>query len=167
MARDNLPRVMSGWIRGCMAATAALDAFVLVSVSLFGGRPAEFAMFVVMMAMFGLPLTMVLTCLLSGLPAAVVIWFGEWLAIRSVLFYAGAGAAIGALIGAFIFPMVLPPVVIFAAAGCLAGIVYWLSAGWAAGRQDGDEPLDAPLRRLPCSGTSPRSCAVRRVLWGH
>ena len=166
MSGDTLSRVASGWIRACMAVTAALDALVLFSVSLFGGGPVEFFWFIVIMVVFGLPLTMVLTCLLSGIPAAIVIWLGEWLAIRSVLFYAGAGAAIGAMIGAFIFPMVPPPMVIFAAAGCLGGVVYWFLAGWSAGNQHGEDPTDAPLRR-PCSGTSPRSCAARRVLWGH
>ncbi|MBR0739214.1 hypothetical protein JQ581_19960 [Bradyrhizobium liaoningense] len=166
MSGDILSRVASGWIRACMAVTAALDVLVLFSVSLFGGGPVELFGFIVIMVVFGLPLTMVLTCLLSGIPSAIVIWLGEWLAIRSVLFYAGAGAAIGTLIGAVIFPMTLPPLVIFAAAGCLGGVVYWFAAGWSAGNQHGDDPTDAPLRRL-CSGTSPRSCAVRRVLWGR
>lgn len=150
-----------------MAATIALDAFSLLSVALFGGRPAEILGFVVIMAVFGLPLTMVLTCLLSGIPSTIVIWLGEWLAIRSVVFYAGAGAGIGVLIGALVFPMLLPPAVIFATAGCLAGIVYWFSAGRSAGNQRSDDPTDKPLKWLSCSGMWPRQCAVQRVLWGR
>jgi hypothetical protein len=167
MPSDALSRAVSGWIRACMAASAVLDAIIVVSVALFGGGPAEILAFIVAMAFFGLPLTFVLTCLLSGFPAVIVIWLGEWLAMRSVLFYAGAGSAIGALIGTFIFPRVVPPVAIFAVVGCLAGIVYWFSAGRSAGNRRGDDPVDAPLRRRSCYEMSPRPCAARRALWGH
>ncbi|EJN09687.1 hypothetical protein PMI42_06545 [Bradyrhizobium sp. YR681] len=167
MSGDALSRTVSGWIRACMAASAVLDAIIVVSVALFGGGPAQILAFTIIMAVFGLPLTFVLICLLSGIPAVIVISLGEWLAMRSVFFYAGAGSAIGALIGAFIFPKVLPPVAVFAVVGSLAGIVYWFSAGRSAGNQRGDDPAGAPLRRLPCSGTSPRSCAALQVLRGH
>jgi hypothetical protein len=154
-------------MRACMVASAALDALIVASVAMFGGGPAEILAFIIAMIFFGLPLTFVLTCLLSGIPAAIFIWLGEWLSIRFVLFYTGAGSAIGALIGEFIFPTVSPPVVIFAAAGCLAGISYWFFAGRSAGNQHNVDLADAPFKWPPCSGTSPRPCVARRVLWGH
>ncbi|QOZ69967.1 hypothetical protein WN72_29370 [Bradyrhizobium arachidis] len=80
-----------------------------------------------------LPITLILTCLLSGMPSALVIWLGESLRIRSVLFYAAAGAAIGALIANGIFGTLFEMDGLFALAGCLAGVAYWSAAGKDAG----------------------------------
>lgn len=80
-------------------------------------------------------LMLVLTCLLSVMPAALVILFSESFRIRSVLFYAPSGAAIGALIAGLIFGTSLPFSVLFGLAGCLAGIAYWFVAGRYAGQE--------------------------------
>ncbi|WP_461314451.1 hypothetical protein [Bradyrhizobium embrapense] len=71
----------------------------------------------------------VITCLLTAIPAAMVIWLSEEFDIRSAGFFADAGAAIGAL---SITVLLRSPAVwtsglvcLFAAAGCVAGLTYW------------------------------------------
>jgi hypothetical protein len=88
---------------------------------------------IVALILFFLPITLIFTCLLSGMPSALVIWLGESFGIRSVLFYAPAGAAIGALIAGGIFGTLVEMDVLFALAGCLAGVAYWFAAGKNAG----------------------------------
>lgn len=88
---------------------------------------------IVALVLLFLPITLIFTCLLSGMPAGLVIWLGEAFRIRSVFFYAPAGAAIGVLIGGGIFGKVLALDALFALAGCLAGVAYWFAAGRDAG----------------------------------
>jgi hypothetical protein len=150
-----------------MAAAVALDGVMLISVALSGRSLPEFLGIVTALVVLVLPLIMVLTCILSSLPAAFVIWLGEWLRIRSVLFYACAGSAIGTLICALIFRMMFPFSIVFTVAGGMAGIAYWFAAGKYAGEEGDSNPVDGPIKPPPRSGTSPPPCAVRRVLWDH
>lgn len=128
-------RTLDGWFRGCLAATAALDATLLlrinVSLSSFD-QIAGLGLF----AVFFVPASLMVTCMLTGLPAGVVIWLGEWLRIRSVFFYGGAGATIGLLVRVLIFGPVHPLSVPFILAGCIAGSVYWFVAGRFAGQEE-------------------------------
>ena len=135
MACDSCPRVVNGWFRGCLTATATLGALPLFAriVSLPYRDFQEGLGPIVALFLFFLPLTLIVTCLLSGIPAALVILFSESLRIRSVLFYAPVGAAIGALIVRPIFGTNLPLNALFVLAGCLAGIAYWFAAGKYAG----------------------------------
>jgi hypothetical protein len=128
MACTACPRALDGWFRGCLAATATLGALPVLAAILSlpdRGFPEGLAPIV--------PLVLILTCLLSGMPSALVIWLGESLRIRSVLFYAAAGAAIGALIANGIFGTLFEMDGLFALAGCLAGVAYWSAAGKDAG----------------------------------
>jgi hypothetical protein len=95
---------MDGRFRGCSTATATLGALpVIAAVLSLPYRGFEGLGVLVPLILFVLPLTLILVCLLSGMPSALVIWLGESFGIRSVLFYAPAGAAIGALIANGIF----------------------------------------------------------------
>lgn len=129
------PRVVTGWFRGCLAATATVGTLPVIGVIVtlpyrgFQENLAVLMLFVLCL----LPLTLILTCLLSGVPAALVILFGEALHIRSVIFYALTGAAIGAFLARSIFGTNLPWSALLIVAGCLAGIAYWLAAGRFAG----------------------------------
>ena len=129
------PRALNGWFRGCLAATATLGALpVLASILSLPDRGIPEALGpIIPLVLFVLPITLILTCLLSGMPSALVIWLGESLRIRSVLFYATAGAAIGALIASSIFGTLFEMDALFALAGCLAGAAYWSAAGKSAG----------------------------------
>lgn len=90
-----------------------------------------------------------LVSLFAFVPAIIVVALAEAFSLRSVLFYAVAGA-LGALVlssGVGIDPTSLnaPPTSItesLAAAGIVAGLVYWLLAGRNAGRWR--EPPEAP-----------------------
>ena len=83
-------------------------------------------------------------------PAVLVIAYGEWRAARDWLYYAlgGAGVALVALIAHHWTPQgAAEPAagwIMLAAAGAVAGTVYWLVAGWSAGVK----------RRTPSRATS-------------
>ena len=135
MSCDACPRVVNGWFRGCLTATATLSALPITGVILslpYRGFQENFGVLILFVLCL-LPLTLILTCLLSGMPAALVILLGEALRIRSVLFYAPTGATIGALIARSIFGTNLPWNALLVVAGCLAGIAYWFAAGQYAG----------------------------------
>jgi len=75
--------------------------------------------------------------ILTGIPAALVIWASEQLRIRSVLFFGGSGAVIGILSQNLLLrthtpfsPRIGLP---FAIAGLAAGLAYWRMAGRRAG----------------------------------
>lgn len=127
-------RTLDGWFRGCLAATAALDATLLLRTNVSLSTLDQIAG-LGLFAVFFVPASLIVTCTLTGLPAGVVVWFGEWLRIRSVFFYGGAGATIGLLVCVLIFGPVRPLSVPFIFAGGIAGVVYWVVAGRCAGEE--------------------------------
>lgn len=134
MSPERRLRAFDGWFRGCLAAAIVLDLTILLNAKaapITFGQIAGLCLFAVLF----IPMSLMVTCALTGLPASLVIWFGEWLRIRSVLFYAATGVAIGLLVRALIFGIVHPFSVAFAVAGCAAGLVYWTVAGRHAGRE--------------------------------
>jgi hypothetical protein len=100
-----------------------------------GGITARFMGTNIFGIMISLPLVLVLTCLLTGVPAAITIWLGERFQIRSLLFYCWAGAVIGALIQTLLFRSFSPLGWLFVLAGFLAGFDYWFVAGKHAGQE--------------------------------
>jgi len=127
---------LGGWLAGCGTATAFLFAFVVVLlaiVSMTGGGLMRFVGGVVAL-LFPALLTFVVTCVLTAIPAAPVIWLSERFQIRSVSFFGGAGAAIGASSQALLFRTFDWFSWLFVVAGLLAGICYWHVAGKYAGR---------------------------------
>jgi hypothetical protein len=126
-------RAFEGWLAGCGAATAVLAAFaqILLMIAsrgdimrLLGGTVA---------LLFPLFLVFIFICLLTAIPAAVVIWLSEKLRIRSAVFFGFAGATIAALC----ISLLLPSAAIwtsgtgglFVVAGLVAGVTYWSVAG--------------------------------------
>jgi hypothetical protein len=72
------------------------------------------------------------------IPAAVVIVVAEGFHLRSIVFYGGCGGAIGLAVVGWIAVARgpgghVPPADVVAAAGIVAGFVYWAIAGGAAG----------------------------------
>ena len=136
MSSDSCSRALGGWLAGCGAATAFLCAFVAVLLavaSVSGGGLMRFVGGAVAL-LFPALLTFVVTCVLTAIPAAPVIWLSERFQIRSVLFFSCMGAAIGTssqtlLISTFDWFSWL-----FVVAGLLAGICHWSIAGKYAGR---------------------------------
>jgi hypothetical protein len=86
-------------------------------------------------------LTFVVTCLLTAIPAAAVIWLSERFQIRSVLFFSCVGAAIGTSSQTLLFRTFDWLSWLFAIAGLVAGICYWSVAGRHAGC---DRPCVSP-----------------------
>ncbi|MEN3351311.1 MAG: hypothetical protein V7632_4946 [Bradyrhizobium sp.] len=86
-----------GWLAGCGAATAVisgvLQTFFMIACGGDVGRLLQgIAVLVLPSAM-----VFVITCLMTAIPAAVVVWLGEAFRIRSAMFFGCAGAVIGAL----------------------------------------------------------------------
>jgi hypothetical protein len=85
-----------------------------------------------------LPAILIFTCLLTAIPAALVVWISEVSRIRSALFFGFAGGAIGALSQAIVFQsFFFPAAGFFASAGFVAGLIYWRIAAKAAGSEPG------------------------------
>lgn len=125
-------RTTKGWLAGCVAATAVIGAcFGLSSISdgISTGSMRDVQAFAYIAG--GI---FVFTSVLSGIPAAIVIWLSERFKVRSILFFGCAGAVIGFLSERVVFglwPSILSA--LFVAAGFGAGAAYW----WIAGRQAG------------------------------
>jgi Na+/H+ antiporter NhaC len=95
-----------------------------------------------------LPAILVFTCLLTAIPAALVVWKSEVSRIRSALFFGFAGGAIGVLSQTIVFQsFVFPAAAFFASAGFVAGLTYWRVAAKPVGRESG--PVIAAISRSP------------------
>jgi hypothetical protein len=82
------------------------------------------------------PVILVFTCVLTAIPAALVIWLSEKFRIRSALFFGCTGAAIAVVGQAILFqPFSFSFAGLFVVAGFLAGFDYWLVSGKHAGRE--------------------------------
>lgn len=142
-------RAIEGWLAACAASTGVLCAFFLV-VSAFGplGILSVFTNAIVLL--FPALLIFLITCLMTAIPAAVVIWLSRRFEMRSAWFFGGTGAVISGLSLSLFFSLfstpqshlptgellVLGP--LFAVAGLAAGIVYWRVAGRSAGERRSD-----------------------------
>ena len=137
MSRRTLWRTIEGWLAGCLMATAALDIFILLLVTLAGARRmvvlslADF----ILTVLVGVPVILLVVCMFTAIPAFFAIWLSERFHLRSLKLYACGGAAVGALVG-LLFKGILVSSIFFAIAGCPAGMVYWLVAGRHAGDED-------------------------------
>jgi hypothetical protein len=107
-----------------LTATAVIEAFGVVVV-LNGGISFEFMPRNILVMLISSPVILVLTCVLTGGPAAMAVWLSEKFRVRSLLFYGCAGGAIGALSQTLLFRTFSPLSWIFVLAGFLAGLDYW------------------------------------------
>lgn len=81
----------------------------------------------------------------AAVPALAAIVAAEIFALRSALYFCGAGLAVAFLAGLTIQSDVLPPFVaepaVAAASGLAGGLAYWMSAGrWSGPRRVEPEP---------------------------
>jgi hypothetical protein len=129
---------MGGWLAGCGAATGVLCAFALVvsavaSDDVFSLRFAGGAIAL----LFPAVLIFIVTCVLTGIPAAVAIWLSEKFQIRSIFFFGCVGAAMGGLSQGLLLRALAPRPpginLLFIVAGLAAGLAYWFVAGKRAG----------------------------------
>ncbi|MBR1213460.1 hypothetical protein [Bradyrhizobium sp. JYMT SZCCT0180] len=144
MTSDRCARGFAGWLAGCGAATAVYGGVGLVGLTLaFGGDIVAFASASIV-ALVLMVWVFLFICLLTGLPAAIVIWASEKYRIRAIAFFGSAGAVIGTLSVELLrqgpgsrWPAGVN--LLFAIAGVAAGLVYWRVAGRHAGcdRQPG------------------------------
>ena len=107
-------RAAGGWLAGCLAATVVISSFA-VNVRLSEMLPFSLLIFAV-------------TCVLTAIPAALIVWLSRRLRTRSAVFFACSGAAIGVLAQGFLFQSISLVSWLFVAAGLAAGLSYWLVA---------------------------------------
>ena len=137
MGTGTFSRALKGWLAGCGTATAVIYIAVLGIVATApGGLSTNFTDGGVFALLLPSLLVLVVTCALTGVPAALVIWLTEKFRIRSFLFYGCAGGAIGILGQTLLFRSFSIFTWLFVAAGFLAGFDYW----YVAGRHAGGEP---------------------------
>jgi len=135
MASFPWSRAVGGWLAGCGAATAVYGGVALVGSAIASGADT----ITMLGAIAVLPLlflAFLIICMLTAIPAAVVIWVSEKLGIRSVLFFGGGGAVIGGSLASLlgVSLMDLGAGWLFPVAGFAAGVGYWFVAGKYAGR---------------------------------
>jgi hypothetical protein len=141
MNSANCYRAMQGWFAGCWVTTAVFWSAALVMVALTPGGMGPALPLAAMLMLPYVVLTFVITCVLTGIPASVIIWLSESFHVRSILFFGCAGAAIGGVIEAALIrdfrldPASIGLVLFFMFAGLAAGLTYWRVAGQYAGRQ--------------------------------
>jgi hypothetical protein len=132
-------RAIKGWLAACGTATAAIYVLGLLLFVTATGTPSMTVTRVDFIAsLILLPAILIFTCLLTAIPAALVVWISEVSRIRSALFFGFAGGAIGALSQAIVFQsFFFPAAGFFASAGFVAGLIYWRIAAKAAGSEPG------------------------------
>jgi hypothetical protein len=138
MSSHHWSRALNGWLAGCGAATAVLGVFTLILMGIASDGDVTILVGGVTAAIIPLLLTFLVICLLTGTPAAIVIWVSEKFRIRAITFFGSAGAAIGTVSVELLRQGLGPrwPAgvnLLFAIAGLAAGLVYWHIAGKYAG----------------------------------
>jgi hypothetical protein len=134
MCSGDYSRAFGGWLAGCGAATAVVGVFTVVVMGIASAGDVGG----ILAAAFPLFLVFPVICVLTSIPAAIVIWVSEKFRIRAIGFFGSAAAGIG---GASVellsrmFGRSGPASVnlLFAVAGLAAGLVYWRVAGRYAG----------------------------------
>jgi hypothetical protein len=132
MGSGNRFRGLKGWLAACAAATAALYAILflvlVVAPSLAIGtpyRPMAIESQSVLVSLMLFPPIMIVVCLVSAIPAAFAVFVAESFRIRAALFFGCAGAVTGVLGQIVIFQSLNDSAWVFAAAGLVAGLIYW------------------------------------------
>jgi hypothetical protein len=145
----NRSRAIKGWLAACGTATAAIYVLgLLLFVIAAGARSMTVARGDFIASLILLPAILVFTCLLTAIPAALVVWISEVSRIRSALFFGFAGGAIGVLSQTIVFQsFVFPAAAFFASAGFVAGLTYWRVAAKPVGSES--RPVSAAVSRSP------------------
>ncbi|MES5482852.1 hypothetical protein QMZ05_08845 [Bradyrhizobium sp. INPA03-11B] len=122
-------RAFGGWLASCGAATAVLSGVAQTLLMIASGGDMTRLLGGIVALVLPSFLVFAVTCLLTAIPAAIVIWLGDRLLIGSAVFFGCAGTVIGAL---SISVLLRSPAVwtsgfgcLFAMAGFVAGLTYW------------------------------------------
>lgn len=128
MGSGSRRRALKGWFAACGTATAAI--YLLLVLVLFGSGRIISIGEGVMSFLIVIPVVLIITCVVTAIPAALVIWVSEISRMRSALFFGFAGGAIGIFGQAILFQSsFFPAAGLFASVGFVAGLTYWRIAG--------------------------------------
>ena len=131
-------RAFGGWLAGCAAASVILYASMFAFI---GRTPRDYNVDLTSMALVGLvyilPIIFVITVVLTGFPAAFVVWLSEKFELRSMRFFGAAGVAIAVIVNGVLALLAMLSGVApylrvswqFLVAGLVAGLIYWVVAG--------------------------------------
>jgi hypothetical protein len=137
MTSDHCSRAFRGWLAGCGAAAAVIGGGGLGGSAIASGIDIVTLVAGAIAVPFLLFPIFLVVCLVTGIPAAVVIWISEELGIRSILFFGTSGAAIGGLIPSLLGGDTIAWLSrggwLLLVAGFAAGVAYWFVAGKYAG----------------------------------
>jgi hypothetical protein len=123
-------RAIKGWMAGCATVTAIIYLLLLGLLAIApGGRAINSIGAAIYIALVPPAIILVVTCALTGIPAAFVVWLSEKLGMRSFLFFGCAGGAIGTLSQTVLSQSVSGFTWFFVVLGFLAGLDYWFIAG--------------------------------------
>ncbi len=144
-------RVLFGYAVACLVAGVATVAFVVTPADLAAlppdVRPERFANAGVLAL-----LAATHSAIFASVFALIAIMIGEWLRIRSWIYYSIVGIliAIGGFCAVSYFEVAGQPTIVnnyalqaFFTAGFLGGFAYWLAAGRRAGGRRGNPPAKA------------------------
>src|SRR6516225_4062257 len=131
MVSDGFFRALRGWLAACGAATACISVFFFALMAIAPGGPLKG---IALVLLFVAPVAFIITCVLTAIPSAILIWLSERFQIRSVVVFGCIGAQIGASSQTLLFWRFDAFGWLFVVAGCAAGVNYWRVAGRHAGR---------------------------------
>ena len=126
-------RTFKGWLAGCFVASIVIEPVILIFTSPSSPQATDRLATALVITVWSLPLVLIITCILTGIPGAITVWLSERHRIRSLPFFACVGGVVGTLSHALLFQGFGWFSGFFVAAGCLAGLVYWSVAGKRAG----------------------------------
>src|ERR1043166_5677187 len=151
MGSASRSRSMEGWLAGCLAATAVIDAFLDFFLGLMEFQRTGSPLGVIETVVISIAVTFVMVCLLSAISAAVLVWLSKRFQISTVWFFGGIGAVMGGLSYVFLLSLLsrdrsqpLPAELLslaplFVVAGLAAGLAYWRVAGRHAVGQSNEQ----------------------------
>jgi hypothetical protein len=126
--RDELPnmiRIITGYLASLVIATSLLTRVAYQILNAFSPQHDGPLDVLYVWAVLGF-----WTLVITLIPAALLIYFGERHSWRNPLLYVGSGAVLGVPVGlVFNAPITLE----IAAIGAIAGLTYWAIAGRTAG----------------------------------
>jgi hypothetical protein len=144
MLKSYYIRPILGWLAGCIAATLVIPLLGMAKLAIAAASSDHFPNVFAVVLFYGfllsfviIPTVFILVCVLSGIPAVILICMSEMLRMRFSMFFGGGGGAVIGGLSQFLLSLAfvqLPSLSpLFLVAGFAGGLAYWFVAGKYAG----------------------------------